>query len=305
MVTRFLTFLCLLIPVPLAADGFAGGDFQVSSGLEAGDPVAPWFTTETSGDPNPIYLWFNAGSSGNRALVFKDGNGAANPDHIRQHLGWATAERFQSFTVTLDAGWRGALANDTATFRVSVWSETDVRELGATQFTLTATTAISDTWTPIDGDSVTPGVQPFSLTIPHDPSDPALAGDRVSLRIRRIDPDNGLGANSWQSSAWIDNVTLAAPFVGEPVGAAEADLLARVVPGLVGRIRFEPLNATSDTFQLGNDGSEVVISGNNTNSRIAGLRWYLVHHCGMHFSSTGNQTAIPDPLPLPDEAPRP
>lgn len=300
--SAFVLLLPLAESVPGA--GFAEGDFQSPSGVSAGNAVAPWFTTEAGGDPNPIYLWFNAGSSGNRTLVFKDGNGPTNPDHIRQHLDWATADRFQSFTVTLDAGWRGALSNDTATFRVSIWSETDDRELGGTQFSITSASAISDTWTPVDGDPGTSGIQPFTLAIPHDPSDPDLAGDRVSLRITRTDPDSGLGANLWRSSAWIDNVTLAAPFVGEPVGAAEAALLARVVPELVGRIRFEPLATTADTFQLGNDGSEVVISGNNTNSRMAGLRCYLAHHCGMHFSSTGNQTAVPDPLPLPDDAPR-
>ncbi len=63
-------------------------------------------------------------------------------------------------------------------------------------------------------------------------------------------------------------------------------------------------NTTTDTFQLTNNAGKITIAGNNTNTRAAGLRWYLAHHCGMHFSSTGVQKAIPNPLPLPTEAPR-
>ncbi len=304
MSLRFRLLLASLTAPALTAGDFTEGDFENPAGLPTGNPAAPWFTTETSGDPNPIYLWDHAGTPGNRALVLKDGNGSANPDHIRQPLDAATADRFSSFTLTLDAGWRGALASDTATLRVSIWSETDGRELGGAEITLTSATAISDTWTPADGDPTAAGIQPFTVTIPHDPSDPGLAGDRVSLRIRRVDPDSGLGSSAWRSSVWIDNLSLDAPFAAEPVGTAETGLLARVVPALADRIRFEPLAASSDTFQLGHDGDQVVISGNNPNARIAGLRWYLVHHCGMHFSWSGDQTAVPDPLPLPDEAPR-
>lgn len=296
-----LSILFLSLTAPALAGGFTGGGFDDPSAIDSGDPAPPWFTTEASGDVNPIYLWSDAG---NRALVFKDGNGPANPDHLRQHLDWAPAERFEFFTLTLDAGWRNALPDDTATLRVSIWSESDDRELGGAELTLSSSAEISDTWTPVDGDPAAPGTQPFTVTIPHDPADPALAGERVSLRVRRVDPDNGLGPDSWRSSVWIDNLALEAPFTSEPVGSAESELLARVVPDLAGRIRFEPLATADDTFRLGNDGAKVVISGNTTNTRIAGLRWYLVHHCGMHFSWSGNQTAIPDPLPLPDEAPR-
>lgn len=84
--------------------------------------------------------------------------------------------------------------------------------------------------------------------------------------------------------------------------AVEA-LLHRKVPALEGRIRFEELPAGSPamSFQLSHQDGEVVVRGDSTNSRAAGLHWYLKHGCGMHFSWSGDQTAVPSPLPLPEE----
>lgn len=281
--------------------------FQASPADNASNPSPPWFTVESSGDNNPIYVWSSGGGipAEQRVAVFKDGNGGTMPDYISQLIAGTTADAIESFDISVKAGWRGSLANDTATFRAVLWDVTAGTALASGEFSLTSATAITDTWTPVDGDPVAEGVQPFTLSLDYDSSSPAIAGHAVELRIGRVDPDSGQGVNVWRSSAWLDDITVTASLLPQAVTPAVAELLERRVPALADRIEFAALPAGArDTFQIGHAGGKVLISGTNTNARAAGLHWYLKHHCGMHFSWSGDQTAVPSPLPLPEEAPR-
>lgn len=95
-------------------------------------------------------------------------------------------------------------------------------------------------------------------------------------------------------------------FTAHAADPAAEGLLKRRVPALADRISFDELPSKDgkDVFRLTHEGDRVRILGNSTNSRAAGLRWYLEHDCGMHFSWSGDQLAVPSPLPLPDQAPR-
>lgn len=278
--------------------------FQNSPADNAANPASPWITVEGSGDANPIYVWSSTGGipSGEKVVVFKDGNGPAMPDYIAQSLTGVAADQIESLSVTLAAGWRGSTANDTATFRMVLWDVTASAPLGSAEFSISSIAALSNTWTPADGDPGAEGSQDFTLELA---DGPGAAGHSLELRIGRVDPDSGLGANNWQSSAWIDNVSITASIIPAPVTPAVAELLERRVPELADRIEFRSLpGAAGDTFDIDHAGEKVIIAGTNTNARAAGLHWYLKHHCGMHFSWSGDQISVPSPLPLPDDAPR-
>lgn len=293
---RTLSIVSVLISTALGVP-LGEGDFQGSPADNASNPAAPWTTVESSGDANPIYAWSSGGGipAGEKVAVFKDGNGTAIPDFIGQTLPNVTADALDAVTVSLEAGWRGALANDTAIFRVVLWNASEGTALSSAEFSITRAAALADTWT-VDAGS------PFSLSLPYDRTAPHLAGDTMALRIGRVDADSGLGPNNWQSSAWIDDVSIAATVIAPPVSTAAAELLGRKVPALADRIVFENLpGSAGDAFQLGHADGKVVIAGTNTNARAAGLHWYLKQHCGMHFSWSGDQTAVPSPLPLPQE----
>lgn len=281
--------------------------FQSSPTDNLSNPAAPWVTVEGSGDGNPIYTWSSGGGmpAGQRVVIFKDGNGAAMPDYVSQVLNGVTADAIESFSVSIKAGWRGSLANDTATFRAVLWDLTAGAELGSAEFSYTSVSAISDTWTVSDGDPAMEGTQPFEMTIQFDRTVPAIAGHAVAIRIGRVDADSGQGANNWRSSAWLDEIIVTASIVPQVVSPAVAELLARRVPALADQIEFRALpGGAGDTFDIDHADGKVVIAGTNTNARAAGLHWYLKHHCGMHFSWSGDQIAVPSPLPLPDDAPR-
>lgn len=88
-----------------------------------------------------------------------------------------------------------------------------------------------------------------------------------------------------------------------PADPSVEALLARRVPELAGKIVFAglPGGTPEGTFRLSHADGKVVVAGDSTNSRAAGLHRYLRHGCGMHFSWSGDQTAVPSPLPLPEE----
>ncbi len=301
-----VSILLALAPAAFAL-GLGDAGFQASPSDNASDPAAPWSTVESGGGTNPIYVWSSGGGipAGEKVAVFKDGNGAAMPDHLSQVLPGVTAGSLEAVSVSLNAGWRGSIADDRAVFRAELWNTSANAVLAAGEIALTRDSALTDTWTPADGDPEQEGIQPFTLSLDYDRTAPDLAGAAVALRIGRVDEDSGLGADIWRSSAWIDNVAISATIHLPPLTDAPAELLARKVPLLAGSIVFERLQDTAgDAFRLGHADSKVVIAGTNENACAAGLHWYLKHHCGMHFSWSGDQAAVPSPLPLPDEAVR-
>jgi len=91
-----------------------------------------------------------------------------------------------------------------------------------------------------------------------------------------------------------------APFVGaSPAVDAAEGLLARRVPGLVGKVVFADIPAEDgkDVFELQTKGGKLVISGNNGVSMASGLHWYLKHYCHCQIAYRAEQLKLPDPLP--------
>jgi alpha-N-acetylglucosaminidase len=86
---------------------------------------------------------------------------------------------------------------------------------------------------------------------------------------------------------------IAGPFTGVE------DLVARRVPWLQGRVRFERLGgATGDAFELGSEGGRLVIRASNANAAAAGLGWYLKYSCHRSISHTGDNLSPVAALPV-------
>lgn len=80
---------------------------------------------------------------------------------------------------------------------------------------------------------------------------------------------------------------------------AADNLLKRVVPELVDKVRFEeiPSDNDLDVFELQSDDEILVIRGNNGVSMASGLNWYLKHYCHCQITFRDRQLNIPDLLP--------
>jgi hypothetical protein len=81
---------------------------------------------------------------------------------------------------------------------------------------------------------------------------------------------------------------------------ATKSLLKRVVPSLVGKVRFEeiPSDDGRDVFELQTDKKTLVIRGNNGVSMTSGLNWYLKHYCNCQIAYRTQQLNLPVILPV-------
>lgn len=75
-------------------------------------------------------------------------------------------------------------------------------------------------------------------------------------------------------------------------------LLERIAPGSSGKFIIEQVASDGeDFFELDQQGSKVVIRGNNPVSIATGLNWYLKYHAGIHLSWNNMTAHLPDTLP--------
>lgn len=75
-------------------------------------------------------------------------------------------------------------------------------------------------------------------------------------------------------------------------------LLERIAPGSSGKFIIEQVASDGeDFFKLDQQGSKVVIRGNNPVSIATGLNWYLKYHAGIHLSWNNMTAHLPDTLP--------
>ena len=87
---------------------------------------------------------------------------------------------------------------------------------------------------------------------------------------------------------------------GTPSVTSAENLLKRVVPSLIDKIRFEEISAEEglDVFELQSAKETIVIRGNNGVSMASGLNWYLKHYCHCQITYRTRQLNLPDDIPL-------
>lgn len=83
---------------------------------------------------------------------------------------------------------------------------------------------------------------------------------------------------------------------------AAAGVLQRILPTRAAEFQIEVLPAAEkgrDVFEIEGEKSGPVIRGNNANSILAGVNWYLKYFCNAQLTWTGDQLNLPNPLPKP------
>lgn len=214
----------LIIAAPLCAASFTSaatvlldnGDF--SSGT---NPVATGWTRVDGAGTNSSpsnYAEAVPGSTWGRSMQLKSDGG----NHVQQTLsltneGAMDASTFGNFTVSFDYGYRrDGARNGDHTIRVSLWNLTDDVELAGQDLLI------------LDpGSTGANSLSPASFNLLYDNSLVALAGADIGVRFTSQSAD--LGANAWQRTAMIDNVTITA--IPEPSFALLGGL------GLLGLLR--------------------------------------------------------------------
>ncbi len=91
---------------------------------------------------------------------------------------------------------------------------------------------------------------------------------------------------------------------GDPDTRAAADLAARVVPELAGRVDFVKIESVDsvDRFTLASEGNRIVIGGNNAGAMAVGLNYYLKKYCLVNVSWYADEPVeLPAELPMVDE----
>jgi alpha-N-acetylglucosaminidase len=80
--------------------------------------------------------------------------------------------------------------------------------------------------------------------------------------------------------------------------AGADDLVARRVPWLRERVRFEKLaDAPGDAFELRTEGGMLVVRASDANAAAAGLGWFLKYSCHRSMSHVGDNLSPVAPLP--------
>lgn len=291
----FVCLLPLLLASPLRSETitvanatFAGTSTAAGwTDLEVGGGTVYYDPSEASATDNVAYLMSSGTSTSPNFVGIWQDLSASNP-------GLAAASHGE-YTISFDAGFRDDLSQTgTVTLRVSLV------DLGSDGIYQPGDAVLATKTFTRSGDG-TAGQSPL---VPETATLAFTSASPNKLGLVFLNENTG---TTFQRSGMIDNVAVSAGvFVPVAGDATVAALLARQVPALSSRIAFESMApaAGKEVFQVTNEGGKVLIRGSSTNSRAAGLRWYLAHDCGMHFSWSGDQLAVPSPLPLPSEPPR-
>jgi len=87
-------------------------------------------------------------------------------------------------------------------------------------------------------------------------------------------------------------------FVALQVNATPVDnLLERIDKGASKKFKIELQKSDKDFFELDQQGSKVVVRGNNWVNIASGLNWYLKYYAGIHLSWNGMQAKLPSVMP--------
>ncbi len=85
------------------------------------------------------------------------------------------------------------------------------------------------------------------------------------------------------------------------VKAAKA-LIERVTPGYLSQFKLEIIDSPDkDVYEISADKGKILLKGNSTVSLAVAYNAYLKKYCNFHLSWCGDQTALPEQLPLPGE----
>jgi hypothetical protein len=203
MKTKIILSLLAVSGMAQAATlALTNGDFQ-SSGNDS-DP-AGWTTNEPFA--TSVYVWASGGSipAGTNVLAMWGQTG-----HYAQQsflTSEATAETYNDFTVTFDAGWRGRRAGGANSYTFSLVNVTDNLVLGSATYNfITPTVAVADTYAVVGTG--------LSVNITYDNTLGSLAGDTIALRISGAGSPN---PNAFNNTAWVDNISVTA--IPEPSAA--------------------------------------------------------------------------------------
>src|SRR5574344_654519 len=74
-------------------------------------------------------------------------------------------------------------------------------------------------------------------------------------------------------------------------------LLNRIAPGSANQFVIETVQSDKDFFELDQQGSKVVVRGNDNVSIAVGIDWYLKYYAGVHLSWNNMQVQLPSVLP--------
>lgn len=185
--------LCASFAIAAGATSLIVPNSDFSGSGHDTDP-ADWTTT----DPlNVLYVW--ADTPPNPVLAFKDPVTTTN--RVEQNLttnNGVTADDSGAWTVGLEYGWRSDGVGGDAQFTVSLIEVATDTVLGSSNVIATATGAINNTYTLVGT---------ASLSFNYD-TNAVTAGSDVALRIERTDADDGLAGDNWQSTAFVDTITV-------------------------------------------------------------------------------------------------
>ena len=89
-------------------------------------------------------------------------------------------------------------------------------------------------------------------------------------------------------------------WASSPVKAVKG-LIERVTPGYSSQYKLEMISSADgcDVYEIDNDGSHVVLRGNNAVSLATAFNQFLKYTCNAHVSWFGDQLSLPSRLPLP------
>lgn len=221
---KFLLFASPFIFAPLLASAVTlNVANQTFTTIATGNNPASWTTVETAGDGVYAQAAVAPIASQGNVLHFKDGDGSATSQYIQQDItannAGVFANTYSSYTLTMDLGWRNDLSDrGDAQYRISLVDVTDGVELTFFAYTFPVrATGLFDSY------SLVQAAAPFTLT--YNNTLAAYVGDTIALRIARSDATT---SGNFQSTSWIDNVTLSA--VPEP---------SAVIFGLMGLLAMQ------------------------------------------------------------------
>lgn len=181
------------------------GNFATGSGTIA----TSWTQTDgaaTNSPPSNYWLNNLPNIPGGTIQLKSDGGNFIQQAFTASDLGAVDASSFGSYTVGLDYGYRrDAVLNGDHTIRISLWNVTDNVEITGTDLLIAAPASIG-------ANSLSSG----SFVLSYDNTVASLAGDAIAIRFTSVSSD--LGANSWQRTAVLDNISMTA--VPEPSAAA-------------------------------------------------------------------------------------
>lgn len=166
-----------------------------------------WVTTETA--QSSVYVWAaNGGIPAGTNVLAMWGNAGQNVQQSFATIGsgGATADQYNDYTITFDAGWRGRAVGQPFSFTLSLINVTDSTILGSATYTLPAPTVAV-------GNTYAVHATGASVNFTYNNTLGSLVGDTVALRISGAGTTNDGGVNT----AWVDNISVTA--IPEPSAA--------------------------------------------------------------------------------------